>query len=56
MQEATNKNEAFKKTISMLMKEAINDQAVGIIKTKIANYIVKKHGTEAQQVHKTSYL
>jgi len=46
MQEATNKPEAFKKTISMLMKEAINDQAVGIIKTKIANYIIKEHGSK----------
>jgi hypothetical protein len=46
MQETTTKNDSFKKTINMLMKEAINEQAVGVIKTKIANYIVKKHGTE----------
>jgi hypothetical protein len=39
----------------MLMKEAINDQAVGIIKTKIANYIMKRtRFTEAKKVHKTS--
>ena len=43
MQERTNKPEAFRKTMNMIMNEVINKQASNVMEAKVQKYIFQEH-------------